>query len=82
MAVYRQESYLDRIKAIKSERKITNDKLAEMTGIGYGTVCVASAIPPSSPISLPSARRWTARWTTSSRAFRATPTTAPSRRTS
>ena len=38
MAVYRQESYLDRIKAIKSERKITNDKLAEMTGIPLGTL--------------------------------------------
>lgn len=38
MAVYRQESYLDRIKAIKSERKITNDRLAEMTGIPLGTL--------------------------------------------
>ena len=38
MAVYRQESYLDRIKAIKSERKITTDKLAEMTGIPLGTL--------------------------------------------
>lgn len=34
----RQETYLDRIKAIKSERKITNDMLAEMTGIPLGTL--------------------------------------------
>ena len=33
-----QETYLDRIKKIKSERKITNEKLAEMTGIPLGTL--------------------------------------------
>jgi len=30
--------YIDRIKKIKSERKITNDMLAEMTGIPLGTL--------------------------------------------
>lgn len=38
MAGFHQETYLDRIKAIKSERKITNDKLADMTGIPLGTL--------------------------------------------
>lgn len=33
-----QETYLDRIKAIKSQRKITNEKLADMTGIPLGTL--------------------------------------------
>lgn len=33
-----QETYLDRIKKIKSERKITNEKLSEMTGIPLGTL--------------------------------------------
>ena len=31
-------NYIDRIKQIKSERKITNDKLSEMTGIPLGTL--------------------------------------------
>ena len=31
-------SYIDRIKKIKSERKITNDQLSEMTGIPIGTL--------------------------------------------
>lgn len=31
-------NYIDRIKKIKSERKITNDKLSEMTGIPLGTL--------------------------------------------
>ena len=47
MAVYRQESYLDRIKAIKSERKITNDKLAGMTGIPLGTLKLLAGISDS-----------------------------------
>lgn len=38
MAGFQQETYLDRIKTIKSERKITNDKLADMTGIPLGTL--------------------------------------------
>jgi phage repressor protein C with HTH and peptisase S24 domain len=33
-----QETYLDRIKKLKSSRKITNDKLSEMTGIPLGTL--------------------------------------------
>lgn len=33
-----QETYLDRIKKIKSERKITNEKLSDMTGIPLGTL--------------------------------------------
>ena len=31
-------NYIDRIKKIKSERRITNDKLSEMTGIPLGTL--------------------------------------------
>ena len=31
-------NYIDRIKKIKSEKKITNDKLSEMTGIPLGTL--------------------------------------------
>lgn len=31
-------SYIDRIKQLKSERKITNDRLSEMTGIPLGTL--------------------------------------------
>ena len=30
--------YIDRIKLIKSEKKITNDALSEMTGIPLGTL--------------------------------------------
>ena len=30
--------YIDRIKKIKSERKITNDMLSDMTGIPLGTL--------------------------------------------
>ncbi len=33
-----QETYLERIKKLKSSRKITNDRLAEMTGIPLGTL--------------------------------------------
>ena len=33
-----QETYLDRIKKCKSEQRITNDKLSEMTGIPLGTL--------------------------------------------
>lgn len=32
------ETYLERIKKLKSQRKITNDKLSEMTGIPLGTL--------------------------------------------
>lgn len=32
------ETYLERIKKLKSEKKITNEKLAEMTGIPLGTL--------------------------------------------
>ena len=31
-------SYIDRIKQIKSEKKITNDQLSDMTGIPLGTL--------------------------------------------
>ena len=30
--------YIDRIKLLKSEKKITNDALSEMTGIPLGTI--------------------------------------------
>ena len=30
--------YIDRIKQLKSEKKITNDRLSEMTGIPLGTL--------------------------------------------
>ena len=33
-----QETYLERIKKLKSTRKITNDRLSEMTGIPLGTL--------------------------------------------
>ena len=33
-----QETYLERIKKLKSQRKLTNDKLSEMTGIPLGTL--------------------------------------------
>lgn len=33
-----QETYLERIKKLKSTRKITNEKLSEMTGIPLGTL--------------------------------------------
>ena len=33
-----QETYLERIKKLKSSRKITNEKLSEMTGIPLGTL--------------------------------------------
>ena len=35
---YEQETYLERIKKLKSSKKITNDKLSEMTGIPLGTL--------------------------------------------
>ena len=31
-------NYIDRIKKLKSEKKITNDRLSEMTGIPLGTL--------------------------------------------
>lgn len=33
-----EETYLERIKKLKSQKKITNDKLAELTGIPLGTL--------------------------------------------
>ena len=36
--LYEQETYLERIKKLKSSKKITNDKLSEMTGIPLGTL--------------------------------------------
>ena len=31
-------TYIDRIKKLKSEKKITNDRLSELTGIPLGTL--------------------------------------------
>lgn len=44
-----QETYLERIKKLKSSRKITNDKLAEMTGIPLGTLAKLLAGISDSP---------------------------------
>lgn len=41
--------YIDRIKKIKSEKKITNDKLAELTGIPLGTLSKIMAGISDSP---------------------------------
>ena len=35
---FEQETYLERIKKVKSSKKITNDRLSEMTGIPLGTL--------------------------------------------
>ncbi|MBE6549276.1 MAG: helix-turn-helix domain-containing protein [Ruminococcaceae bacterium] len=42
-------NYIDRIKALKSERKITNDKLSELTGIPLGTLSKLLAGMSDSP---------------------------------
>ncbi len=42
-------NYIDRIKKIKSEKKITNDKLSEMTGIPLGTLSKIMAGISDSP---------------------------------
>lgn len=42
-------TYIDRIKKIKSERKITNDQLSEMTGIPLGTLAKILAGISDSP---------------------------------
>lgn len=44
-----QETYLERIKKLKSSRKITNDKLSEMTGIPLGTLSKLLAGTNDSP---------------------------------
>lgn len=44
-----QETYLERIKKIKSSRKITNDRLSEMTGIPLGTLSKLLAGVSESP---------------------------------
>ena len=44
-----QETYLERIKKIKSSRKITNDKLSDMTGIPLGTLSKLLAGVSDSP---------------------------------
>ncbi len=44
-----QETYLERIKKLKSQRKITNDKLSEMTGIPLGTLAKLLAGISDSP---------------------------------
>lgn len=44
-----QETYLERIKKLKSSRKITNDKLSEMTGIPLGTLAKLLAGISDSP---------------------------------
>ena len=42
-------TYIDRIKLLKSEKKITNDKLAELTGIPLGTLSKIMAGISDSP---------------------------------
>lgn len=42
-------NYIDRIKKLKSERKITNDKLSELTGIPLGTLSKLLAGMSDSP---------------------------------
>ena len=42
-------SYIDRIKKLKSEKKITNDKLSELTGIPLGTLSKIMAGISDSP---------------------------------
>ena len=42
-------TYIDRIKQIKSQKKITNDRLAEMTGIPLGTLTKIMAGVSDSP---------------------------------
>ncbi len=44
-----QETYLERIKMLKSQRKITNDRLSEMTGIPLGTLAKLLAGISDSP---------------------------------
>ena len=44
-----QETYLERIKKLKSSRKITNDRLSEMTGIPLGTLAKLLAGISDSP---------------------------------
>ena len=43
------ETYLDRIKKLKNERKITTDRLSEMTGIPLGTLSKILAGMSDSP---------------------------------
>ncbi|MBE6589755.1 MAG: helix-turn-helix domain-containing protein [Ruminococcaceae bacterium] len=43
------ESYLDRIKLLKNERKMTNDQLSELTGIPLGTLSKILAGMSDSP---------------------------------
>lgn len=43
------ETYLDRIKKLKNEQKITNDRLSEMTGIPLGTLSKILAGMSDSP---------------------------------
>ena len=43
------ESYLDRIKQLKNERKMTNDQLSELTGIPLGTLSKILAGMSDSP---------------------------------
>ncbi len=44
-----QETYLERMKKLKSQRRITNDKLSEMTGIPLGTLAKLLAGISDSP---------------------------------
>ena len=43
------ESYLDRIKALKNQRKMTNDQLSELAGIPLGTLSKILAGMSDSP---------------------------------
>ena len=43
------ETYIDRIKSLKAQKKITNDRLAELTGIPLGTLSKILAGMSDSP---------------------------------
>ena len=43
------ETYLDRIKLLKNERKMTNDQLSELSGIPLGTLSKILAGMSDSP---------------------------------
>ena len=59
------KTYIDRIKLVKSQKKITNERLSEMSGVPLGTLSkLLSGMNESPKLSnmWQSARRWTARW--------------------
>ena len=65
--------YIDRIKKLKSEQKITNDRLSDMTGIPLGTLSKILAGISDSPnwrTWWRLRRRWGRPWTIWSAVFR------------